>query len=118
MEIKMKNAKQAKRFSFSTMFLLLIIVAAVTAKATQKDSFHQIDTAIEENAAAKKQARGWRVCHSGKCYNSRGRKRGMKRIKPQFQQELQDFEITNKDDFDIPAAETRTLKSWKDDFQS
>lgn len=76
----MKNAKQTKRFSFSTMFLFLIIVAAVTAKATQKDSFHQIDAAIDKYAATKKQARGWRVCHSGKCSNSRGRKRGMKRV--------------------------------------
>lgn len=78
----MINAAQAKRFSFSAMFLFLImIVAAVTAQATeQKDSLNQVDAVVDEYAAVDKQARGWRICHSGKCSRRRSGKRGMKGV--------------------------------------
>ncbi|CAH3134987.1 unnamed protein product [Pocillopora meandrina] len=41
-----------------------------------------------------------------------------KKARPHFKEDLQDFQITSQEDIDIPPAEARTLKHWKDDFQS
>ncbi|KAJ7331582.1 hypothetical protein OS493_019166 [Desmophyllum pertusum] len=106
----MKNFAQAKRLCASTVFLVSIIVAIVISKEThQKDSLNPVDHVV-----VNKEPRGWRgVCHSGKCGRRRSGKRGMKLAQAQFENDLQDYEMTSKENFDIQPAEARTIESGK-----
>ncbi|XP_078355335.1 uncharacterized protein LOC144639944 [Oculina patagonica] len=104
----MKTLAPTKRLSLSTLFLVSIMVAIVIAKEThQKGNSNPAD--VVDEYAVNKEVRQWRACYGGKCSRRRSGKRGMKMAQTQFENELQDFE-TN---FDIPAAEAKTINNGK-----
>jgi len=107
----MKTFPLPRRLSVSTVFLVSIIVAIVIANEThQKDCVNCVDAADEYTV---KKRGGFRVCYAGKCPRRRSRKRGMKMNLAQFEKELQDFESTNSENFDVSPAEIRTIENEK-----
>lgn len=77
----MKNVSRSMRLYLSTVFLVSIIFAIVTAKEGRHTEISNAVNVNDDAEAVKAPSFDWGMCHHGKCGRRRsGRKRGMQRV--------------------------------------
>ena len=78
----MKNVSRTKRLCLSTVFLVSIIFAIVTAKEERHEDISNAVNVNDDAEAVKAPRSGqWSICHHGMCGRRRsGSKRGMQRV--------------------------------------
>ena len=78
----MKNVSRTKRLCLSTVFLVSIIFAIVTAKEERHEDISNAVNVNDDEAVKAPRSGQWGICHHGMCGRRRsgGGKRGMQRV--------------------------------------